>query len=343
MVRKRPVTTSSVALVLLLAGATSVGYVAGIVPVDAAPAPGATYTVRPGDSLYAIGSREDVMWQDLALWNNIPAPYILTVGQVLQLTNAPVVPVTPTAPPAPTPQTYTVVAGDSLHFIGSKTGVAWQTIASINNIVSPWSVDVGQILRLTTAAIVPSPSPSGPCSAGYVRLTFDDGPTSDVTPQILAILKAKDVKATFFVLGSQATYFPNLVRQTVADGHAVANHTWTHARLTTLTAEQARSELTRTSDYLQQLTGRRPTEFRPPHRDTNASIVSLASSLGMAQVLWSVDPEDWRFPGATTLVNSIVPLARDGSIILLHDANSSSAIGLGAVIDGLRAKGLCMR
>src|SRR5580765_6669100 len=67
---------------------------------------------------------------------------------------------------------------------------------------------------------------------GTVTLTFDDGPSPVFTPQILAILKKYNIKATFFMVGASAKKYPELVRAVLADGHAVGNHTWTHPMLT---------------------------------------------------------------------------------------------------------------
>src|SRR5437899_2581733 len=79
---------------------------------------------------------------------------------------------------------------------------------------------------------------------GTVALTFDDGPNPIYTPQILAILKKYNIKATFFMVGTNAHKYPEMVKLVLADGHAINNHTLTHPMLTKLNDEQLHKEIT---------------------------------------------------------------------------------------------------
>lgn len=233
-------------------------------------------------------------------------------------------------------KTYTVAAGDTLNAIAGKTGVPEQRIADLNGITDPASLLPDQVLRVTEG-------PFAPCAAGTVRLTFDDGPSPDVTPRVLDILKKNELHATFFVVGAQVTANPAVLRREVAEGHEVGDHTWDHAHLLTLTQDQARLEIARTADLIQQVTGKRPTEFRPPYGETNDSLRATERDLGLRETLWTIDPDDWEKPTGADLTNRVVPKAVNGSVLLLHDANSTSPDGLQSIIDDLRDRGLCMR
>src|SRR4051794_2102467 len=89
------------------------------------------------------------------------------------------------------------------------------------------------------------------CAAGYVRLTFDDGPNPAATPQILDTLSAHGVAATFFVVGRMATAYPAIVRREAREGHTVGNHSWDHVDLTRLDPAQVETELRRTDDAIE--------------------------------------------------------------------------------------------
>ncbi|HYO19704.1 MAG TPA: polysaccharide deacetylase family protein, partial [Dermatophilaceae bacterium] len=133
------------------------------------------------------------------------------------------------------------------------------------------------------------------CSAGTVQLTFDDGPSPDFTPLILGTLRAWGARASFFVLGSKVQQYPDLVRQMIGEGHQVGNHSWSHPHLTTLTRQQVRDELARTSAAIEDATGDAPMTWRPPYEDWNDEVDAEAKRLGMSVVLWdyATDSNDW--------------------------------------------------
>ena len=152
-----------------------------------------------------------------------------------------------------------------------------------------------------------------------IALTFDDGPNPSYTHQILALLQQYDVKATFFVIGSEATAYPSLVQQEYQQGHVVGNHTWTHPNLTTLSPAAVRNELQSTSSEIEADTGALPTVFRPPGGNFNSTVQSIAASLGLSTILWNVDPRDWSRPGTSVIIQRVLDAVHNGSIILMHD------------------------
>jgi cellulose synthase/poly-beta-1,6-N-acetylglucosamine synthase-like glycosyltransferase/peptidoglycan/xylan/chitin deacetylase (PgdA/CDA1 family)/spore germination protein YaaH len=163
-----------------------------------------------------------------------------------------------------------------------------------------------------------------------VALTFDDGPDPEWTPKVLDILKKYNVKATFFLVGSQAEQYPDLVKRIVAEGHLVGNHTYTHANLASIT-------------------GRSTTLFRPPYNaDSQPSNVSELTPLKQVQddgyliVMENIDPEDWARPGTDVIVQRIKELRKEGSLILLHDAGGNreqTVEALPQIIDWLQTRG----
>ncbi|MEI9886277.1 MAG: glycosyltransferase [Rhizomicrobium sp.] len=188
-----------------------------------------------------------------------------------------------------------------------------------------------------------------------IALTFDDGPDAEWTPKILDILKAKHVRATFFVIGGNVEANPDLVARILDDGHELGNHTYTHPNLADTPDEAVAIELNATQRLIQALTGRSLVLFRPPYLgdaepgDIGEIVpIEIAQGLGYITVGEHVDPIDWALPGADTIVSRVLraldrstPDAR-GNTILLHDAGgdrSQTVAALPALIDKLQARG----
>ena len=131
-----------------------------------------------------------------------------------------------------------------------------------------------------------------------VALTFDDGPSPRWTPQILDILKANRVHATFFMVGQYARSYPRLVRRVVAEGHTVGNHTLTHPHMNDLSATRQASQLDAATRAISAAVpgGYKPCFFRPPNGAYNSTTVRLARARGMSTVLWTHDTRDWTTP-----------------------------------------------
>ena len=169
--------------------------------------------------------------------------------------------------------------------------------------------------------------------SGYkkIALTFDDGPDAEWTPQILDILKAKHVHATFFVIGANAQANPELIQRIVGEGHELGNHTYTHPNLADTPGQVISIELNATQRLIEALTGRSLRLFRPPYLGDNepgdpGDIIPLqiAQSLGYLTVGERVDPMDWGLPGSDAIVKrslaGVDKIGGTGETILLHDA-----------------------
>lgn len=177
-------------------------------------------------------------------------------------------------------------------------------------------------------------------SQKVVALTLDDGPHFKVTPEILAVLKEKHVKATFFVLGENVAHFPKLLAQEVADGHEIGTHTYSHPSLTNLSPKKIAEEFDKAEKILLPVAPK-PTLFRPPGGFYNSQVIETAHQRGYTVVLWSVDPRDWSCPPKEKVVAQVVGEVRPGSIILLHDGQYPlpTPQALGTIIDHLQESG----
>lgn len=175
--------------------------------------------------------------------------------------------------------------------------------------------------------------------AKCIALTFDAGPGKD-TPRLLDILKEKQVPATFFLLGRKhVDRHPDVVRRIAAEGHEVANHTWTHRILTDLEADEIRDELSRTQDAIERLTGRKPTLMRPPQGRTDETVSEVSRELGLSQVLWSVTAKDYATTDSDLIRQRTLDGADKDGIILLHDIYDGTVPAVPGIIDGLKKRG----
>ncbi|MFJ4415007.1 polysaccharide deacetylase family protein [Streptomyces sp. NPDC088925] len=162
--------------------------------------------------------------------------------------------------------------------------------------------------------------------AGHaLALTFDDGPDPRWTPEVLAVLAAHDVRATFFVCGRQAAKHPALLRRITEAGHLVGNHTWDHRRLTGLGRAAVEEQIARTSETVRRATGRAPAWFRAPYGEWDRTVYTLGARHGMEPLAWSVDTEDWSRPGAAAITRRVLAGARPGAVVLCHDGGGDRA------------------
>jgi len=183
-----------------------------------------------------------------------------------------------------------------------------------------------------------------------VLLSFDDGPDSEWTPQILDILKDRGVKAVFFMLGVNMEKHPDIVRRVLAEGHMIGGHTYSHPNIALVSDERAHLELNATQRLIESITRHGSILFRPPYNaDTNPHDpeelvpIRLAQTMGYVTVTEDIDPEDWEKPGVEVMLARIKAARNDGgNIILLHDAGgdrSQTIAALPRIIDYITARG----
>jgi peptidoglycan/xylan/chitin deacetylase (PgdA/CDA1 family) len=193
-----------------------------------------------------------------------------------------------------------------------------------------------------TYAPLNSPLFGGNSHLPEIALTFDDGPNPIYTPQILHILQQYDVKATFFEIGYLVQDYPALVQEEYRQGHIIGNHTWSHPQLPHLSASAIYQQLQSTSHIIQASIGVKPLLFRPPYGMFNKQVLAQASSLNLSTIVWDDEARDWSLPGVNIIIQRILHLVHNGSIILLHDGGGNRAqtvAALPTIISILRQRG----
>jgi len=213
--------------------------------------------------------------------------------------------------------------------------------------------------KLWAAAVAGDPSPDlatrskTGTSGGRIALTFDDGPDPHTTPRVLATLRERHVKATFFVVGSQVERYPGLLRRIVEEGHTIGNHSYDHADMSYLTPQQMRLELQRTQravdkamGYHYQMGIMRPPYGEPYFEGTDAlpAFRRIVRQERLFPVIWTIDTQDYLMAGNPQgIVRSVV--RQDGrrqdhdQIVLMHDIHPQDAKALPGIIDHFERHG----
>ncbi|MCP5543989.1 MAG: polysaccharide deacetylase family protein [Akkermansiaceae bacterium] len=177
-------------------------------------------------------------------------------------------------------------------------------------------------------------------SGNFVAMTFDDGPHPQNTPRLLDMLRARNIKATFYVIGRSVDLYPQVLRRAVAEGHEIGNHTHTHRLLSKLGDSEVRNELSRCAAAVEKAAGVRMRTMRPPYGGLLQRQRELVmNEFGYPTILWSVDPLDWKRPGPSVVASRIQSGATPGAIILAHDLHSQTVDAMPATLDGLLRKG----
>ena len=214
-------------------------------------------------------------------------------------------------------------------------GVAYLALLLSGVFVLRWRMFVDAVVR-------------GPKRARGVALTFDDGPDPTTTTQVLDTLDARQVKATFFIVGEKAEKHPEIVQDILARGHSIGLHAYRHLRLYATQGEKAVTrDLTRGLDVLQTITGARPAWFRPPIGHTQPGMARALDKLDLLTIGWTVSAHDGaRWIGDAEVIGRMRRLAKDGAILALHDAAEhgdrvpAGVTALPAVLDVLEALNL---
>ncbi|WP_019629547.1 polysaccharide deacetylase family protein [Actinomadura atramentaria] len=199
------------------------------------------------------------------------------------------------------------------------------------------AVVAGQQPRAKAPDAPPGPRSIDCGKVACVALTFDDGP-GPYTETLLNELHAANARATFFMLGENVGHFPNAVHRMAMEGHELANHSWSHPQLTTMSSADVRSQVQRTQEAIRKASGGvTPKLMRPPYGAVNKRV---NSAIGMPEVLWSVDTLDWKYRDTARAEKVAVKEAHRGGIILFHDIHKTSVAAVPTVLDGLKKKGL---
>jgi len=179
-----------------------------------------------------------------------------------------------------------------------------------------------------------------------VALTFDDGPSPD-TEEILDVLAEHNLSASFFMVGREVESFPGIAQRVFAEGHEVGNHSYSHPLYLFQRASETRDQVTRAQDVIAETIGARPRLARPPYGVRTPAYFGATRALGLHTVQWDVAGFDWKRHSPTQIADNVLRKVRAGSIILLHDGDSSgrqdrknTVAALPLIIEGLRQRDL---
>jgi peptidoglycan/xylan/chitin deacetylase (PgdA/CDA1 family) len=193
------------------------------------------------------------------------------------------------------------------------------------------------------------PAAAGIGSPRHIALTFDDGPHPEATPEVLRILDANGVRATFFLLGRMVEEHPGVARAIAAAGHEIGVHGYEHRLLLKRGPAGTRDDLDRATAAITRVTGRQPVWWRPPYGVASSAALISARRLGLTPVLWTCWGRDWtRCATPDSVFRAVRRGLRGGGTILLHDSDhaatprswEAAAGALPAILTICRARGL---
>lgn len=173
----------------------------------------------------------------------------------------------------------------------------------------------------------------------WVTLTFDDGPDPEQTPRILDILKRERVPATFFVVGSKAEKYPEILRREAAEGHDLGNHTYHHYELPQLNPRAVRFEIERTNQAIEKALGGPTRWFRAPGCHYTTEALSVIQDLGMIRVDTTANSGDYAGDGVAPLLSRTLYQLAPGDVILCHDRMPETVEALPKLIHQIRGRG----
>lgn len=220
---------------------------------------------------------------------------------------------------------------------------------------APVATAPGAPVRVAAAVATPTVKPiktpkpdegkirSWPSGKKWVALTYDDGPHREWTPKMIELLKSKNVKATFFLLGQEIERYPDIAKSIADNGFEIGNHTMNHPDFnkSSMTPDKIREQLQGTNDLIAEYVTRKPIRvMRPPFGNTPKKLVEICTDMGLQIVCWNIDTNDWESKTeAKDMVENIMKNLSDGSIILMHDKHQKTYDTTAEVIDKIRAEG----
>jgi peptidoglycan-N-acetylglucosamine deacetylase len=201
-----------------------------------------------------------------------------------------------------------------------------------------------QVSRARTFQLMGEIVPRVETSQKVVALTFDDGPTTEGTNEVLAILKDYDVKASFFLIGADIQTHPESVKQIIAAGHEIGNHSYSHKRMFFQTPSFIQREIDDTDRLIRQAGYEGTIHFRPPFGKKFLLLPYYLSKRDKKSIMWDVEPEsDAEIDGnAENIIHHVLQQTKPGSIILLHvmyKSRQPSMNAVGPIIKGLKEQG----
>lgn len=215
--------------------------------------------------------------------------------------------------------------------------VAWGVLGLVVLFVMLWKLSSLRRFQLF-GRLVPRVS----TSEKLVALTFDDGPTSKYTHQVLSVLKEHGVKATFFVTGRELKRNMPQGKQIVKAGHELGNHSFSHSRMVLMSYGRVKREIDKTNALIREAGHKGPVTFRPPYGKKLFMLPYYLSEKKMTTIMWDLEPDSQKGVSVVGLRDAVLSGTRPGSIILLHamyKSRETSRKALPGIIAGLRKRG----
>lgn len=172
-----------------------------------------------------------------------------------------------------------------------------------------------------------------------IAISFDCAWGTDYTDELLAVMERENVKCTFFTVEFWTEKHPDYIKKIFESGHEIGTHSATHPHMNSLSKENVIKELTTSSKAIEELTGEKVNLFRAPFGEYNDSVLSVAESLGLYTIQWSIDSLDWKDLSKTEIENRVIKRAQNGSIVLFHNQGENTAKALPTIIKTLKEQG----
>ena len=188
------------------------------------------------------------------------------------------------------------------------------------------------------ASINPKPIYQGAATEKKVAFACNVFWGEEYLPAMLDTFAKNDVHITFFIGGSWAKQYPELLKNIAASGHELANHSYSHPHPNALSKEKNQEQITRTEAAIEEITGQKTLLYAPPYGEFNETVLAAASELGYATIMWSIDTIDWRRPDPEVIHSRIMKKIQPGAIILMHPTDPTSK-ALPGIIAELQTKG----
>lgn len=172
-----------------------------------------------------------------------------------------------------------------------------------------------------------------------VALSFDAAYGSDKTEKIMEILKSYGANATFFLVGFWVDKYPEMTKQIAEQGFEIGSHSNEHAHMSKMSSQDVSNDLSASITKIQNVTGKKPTVFRPPYGEYNDTLIDECEKLGLFTVQWNVDSLDWKGISGSEITSRVVSRVKEGSIVLFHNNSDHILDALPSILEFLKARG----
>ena len=172
-----------------------------------------------------------------------------------------------------------------------------------------------------------------------ISFTFDDGPHKSYTNEIMSLFEKYNGKASFFVLGSNTTNYPDVIKDIYQRGHEIGNHSSTHNNLANRSYENIYNDINSVQEKIFNITGEYPKFFRPPYGSIGSNLKAVLKDMNLEMVMWNIDPQDWKFRDSEVVRDNILRDSFDGGVLVMHDIHFTTIHGVEMALEELDKQG----